>query len=75
MENRRRALLTYLPKWKGFFVDEPGEEMTATDALVELDKVVSCLINVWVKESDLRPQKRKPADFDIQKVSACGCPS
>ena len=69
MENRTTALVTYLPKWNGFHVNELGEKMTATDALVGLYKVVSCLTNVWVKESDLSPVKRKPADFNIQKVS------
>jgi len=70
VENRTTALLTYLPKWKGFLVNEPGEDITATTAIVELDKVVSCLTNVWVKESDLRPENRKPADFNIQTVLA-----
>ena len=59
-----------MPKWTGFLADEAGEEMTATDAIVELDKVVSCMTNVWVRERRMTPQKRKPPDFNIKKVSA-----
>lgn len=70
MENRTTALLAYLPKWKGFLLSgaETKEEMKATEALVELDKVVNCLNNVWVKESDLRAEKKKPSSFNIQTV-------
>jgi len=68
VENRTTALLTNLPKWKGFLVNEPGEDMTATEAIVELDKIVSCITNVWVKESDLPPEKKKPTDFNIETV-------
>lgn len=63
-----------MPKWKGFLVgvDNVGEEMTATDALVELDKVASCMTNVWVTESDFhRPVCKKPPEFNIKTVSAC----
>lgn len=76
-ENRERALLTYLPKWNGFLVNEPVDKMTATEALVELDRVVSCLFtNVRVQESYLQsdfyfnPDKRRPPDFSIKTVSA-----
>ena len=70
MENRKRALLTHLPKWEGFLVNEPGEEMTATEALQELDNLVRCMTDVWVKEtvSD-RATKKAPADFNIHTVS------
>lgn len=74
VENRTTALRTFMPKWKGFLVgdDDVGEEMTATDALVELDKVVSCMTNVWVKESDFHPPVCKtPPEFNIKTVSAC----
>ena len=76
-ENRETALLTYLPKWNGFLVNEPADKMTATEALVELDRVVSCLFtNVRVQESYLKsdfyfnPDKRRPPDFSIKTVSA-----
>lgn len=79
-ENREKALLTYLPKWNGFLVNEPVDKMTATEALVELDRVVSCLItDVRVQESYLKseiyinPDKRRPTDFNIKTVSAWHC--
>lgn len=59
-----------MPKWKGFLANEAEEEMTATEAIVELNQVVSCVANVWVKESGVSTQKRKPPDFNIEKVSA-----
>ena len=68
MENRTSALLAHLPKWKGFLVNGREDGMKATEALVELDKVVNCLNNVWVKESDFQPQKKKPSNFNIDKV-------
>lgn len=75
VENRTTALLTFMPKWKGFLVgydDDVGEEKTATDALVQLDKVVSCMTNVWVMESNLQhPRCKKPPEFNIKTVSAC----
>ena len=70
MENRKRALLAHLPKWKGFLVNEPGDEMTATEALVELDNLVRCMTDVWVKETgSASATKKAPADFNIQTVS------
>lgn len=70
-ENRRLALLMHLPKWSGFLLNEPGEEMDATTALVELDRVVSCLFtNVWVQERHCSPEKKKPLEFNIQTVGA-----
>ncbi|KAJ7339374.1 hypothetical protein OS493_005768 [Desmophyllum pertusum] len=69
VENRTTALLAYLPKWKGFLVDGAGEEMTATDALLALDKVVHSMTNVWVKQRGYRPEEKAPAsNFDICKV-------
>ena len=71
-ENRALALLTHLPKWKGFLLNEPGDKMTATEALVELDRVVGCLFtNVMVKESHFSPEKKSPADMRIETVSTC----
>ena len=69
-ENRTRALLTYFPKWKGFLLNEPEEKMTATEALVELDRVVSCLFtSVFVQESNFKPEKKRPSDINIETVS------
>ena len=46
--------------------------MTATKALVELDRVVGCLFtNVMVKESHSCPEKRRPVDMKIETVSTC----
>lgn len=79
-ENRERALSMYLPKWNGFLVNEPVDKMTATEALVELDRVVSCLFtNVRVQESYLQseiyidPDKRIPLNSNIKTVSAWQC--
>ena len=68
--NRKLVLLTYLPKWKGFLVNEPGEEMTATDAIVQVNRVVSCLYeDVWVKDTHVLVQEKlKPAKFNIKTV-------
>ena len=69
MENRTTALLAFLPKWKGFIVGDAREEMKATDAIVELDKVVNCMTNVWVKFSHPKPEKRKPPNFNVHTVN------
>ena len=69
MENRTAAVLAYLPRWKGFLVGGAVEEMDATKALVELDRVVDGLTNSWVKESCLVPEKRQPAYFNINTVN------
>ena len=63
--------MTHLPKWKGFLLNEPVEKMTATEALVELDRVVSCLFtSVFVQESHF-PEKKRPNDINIETVSVC----
>ena len=69
MENRTAALLAYLPKWKGFLVSEAVEEMDATKALVELNKVVDGLTSSWVKESEFWAEKKQPAFFNIKTVN------
>lgn len=69
VENRTAAVLAYLPRWKGFFVGGAVEEMDATKALVELDRVVDGLTNSWVSESCLVPEKRQPAYFNINTVN------
>lgn len=70
VENRTLALKTYLPKWKGFLVNEPAEKMTATEAIVKLDRVVSCLFaNIWVKDNHCSvPEKKKPPEFNVKAV-------
>ena len=73
-ENRTIAFSTYFPKWKGFLVDEPGEEMTATEALVKLNEVITCLTKVWVKESYSKQEIKEPPVFNIKKVSTYICP-
>ena len=42
--------------------------MKATEAIVKLDKVVDCLTNVWIQFSSGKPERRKPPDFNIDKV-------
>ena len=71
VENRALALKTYLPKWKGFLVNESADKMTATDAIVKLDRVVSCLFaNIWVKDNHCSvPEKKKPPEFNVKAVS------
>ena len=69
MENRTAALLAYLPKWKGFLVSEAVEEMDATKAFAELNKVVDGLTSSWVKESEFRAEKKQPAFFNIKMVN------
>ena len=74
VENRKKSLQKFMPKWKGFLVDQDDveEEMTAVEALEKLDKVVSCLTEVWVKEyRDASPKIKEPRDFNIKTVSAC----
>ena len=68
-KNRTAALLAYLPKWKGFIVGKCEVKMKATEAIVELDKVVNCLTNVWIQFSRRKPERRKPPDFNIDKVN------
>lgn len=68
VEYRTKALLCFLPKWKGFFVNEAAEEMVATEAFMKLQNVVSCLTNVWIEESGYR-RERHPTNFDVRKVT------
>jgi len=67
VEYRVKALLCFLPKWSGFFVNETTENMDAKEAIVKLDNVVKCLHNVWIEERG-RHRRRQPIDFDVQKV-------
>lgn len=68
-DNRTKALMCFAPKWTGFFLNghEANENIDATDALVKLQNVVSCLANVWIEESGDQKQKQ-PAGFDVKKV-------
>ena len=68
-ENRTKALMCFAPKWTGFFVNghEANENINATDALVKLQNIVSCLTDVWIEESGNDRQKQ-PASFDVKKV-------
>ena len=67
VEYRTKALLCFLPKWKGFFVNETAEEMYATEALVKLHNVVKCLSNVWIEEQRCHRQAQ-PINFDVREV-------
>lgn len=67
VEYRTKALLCFLPKWKGFLVNEVVEKMDATEALMKLQNVVTCLTNVWIEESGYI-WTRHPPNFDVQKV-------
>ena len=68
VEYRTKALLCFLPKWRGFFVNEAAEKMDATEALVKLEHVVNCLSNVPIEESGYHRQ-RQPINFDVRKVN------
>lgn len=70
VEYRTKALLCFLPKWKGFLVNEAAEEMDASEALLRLQNVVTSLTNVWVEESGYR-RERNPTNFDVRKVIQC----
>lgn len=70
VQYRAKALLCFLPKWKGFLVNEAAEEMVATEALLKLQNVVTCLTNVWIEESGYR-RERHPTNFDVRKVIQC----
>ena len=68
-EYRKMALLGSLPKWNGFgVVDEEIQQMTATEAVEELDHVVSCLSLVLIKER-YNYRKKQPSQFDARKVN------
>ena len=71
VENRSVALKTYLPKWRGFLVNEPTHKMTATDAIDKLDRVVSCLsADIWVKDNHRNdPERKEPPEFSVNAVS------
>lgn len=72
VENRTKALLCFVPKWRGFFVNgnghEANENIHATEALVKLQNVVKCLSKVWIHESG-KARQRQPANFDVKKVT------
>lgn len=67
VDYRTKALLCFLPKWKGFVVNKTTENMKATDALVKLDNVVKCLSNVWIEEKGYH-RKVQPINFDVPEV-------
>ena len=68
-EYRKLALLGSLPKWSGFFVpDADIQQMTATEAIEELDHVMYCLSDVWIEEHRYF-RKRQPSQFDAKKVN------
>lgn len=67
VEYRTKALLCFLPKWKGFFVNKTAEKMDATEALVKLSNVVNCLSNVWIEEMNNHRQVQ-PSNFDVREV-------
>lgn len=66
-EYRARALICFLPKWEGFFVNETAEQMNATEALVKLNNVVECVSKVLTEESR-NYRISKPTNFDVEKV-------
>ena len=68
-EYRKRALLGSLPKWKGFaVVDEEIQQMTATEAIEELEHVMNCSSRVLVEEY-FRFCRKQPYQFDARKVN------
>lgn len=67
VQYRTKALLCFLPKWRGFLVNETTENMDATEAIVKLYNVVNCLSNVWIEEWGSR-RKMQPINFDVRKV-------
>ena len=68
-EYRKMALLGSLPKWDGFgVVDEEIQQMTATEAIEELDHVIYCLSSVWIEEHH-NYRKKQPSQFDARKVN------
>lgn len=67
VEYRTKALLCFLPKWKGFFVNETAEKMNATEALLKLNNVVNCLSKVWIEEKNNHWQVQ-PSNFDVREV-------
>lgn len=67
VEYRTKALLCFLPKWRGFLVNETTENMDATEAIVKLYNVVNCLSNVWIQEKG-HHREMQPINFDVRKV-------
>lgn len=68
-EYRKTALLGSLPKWNGFsVVVEEIQQMTALEAIEELDHVMYCLSIVWVEEHG-NYSKKQPSQFDARKVN------
>ena len=68
-EYRKRALLDSLPKWKGFgVVDEEMQQMTATEAIEEVEHVMNCSSRVLVEEYG-RYSRKQPYQFDARKVN------
>lgn len=66
--NRAAALLVFLPKWKGFVVDDAGREMSATNAILRADEVINCMINVFIKSSHPKAETKKPPNFNVHQV-------
>ena len=67
-EFRKMALISSLPKWEGFHVEDETQEMTATEAIANLDNVVDSLSSVWMEEAGSY-DRRKLTHFDARLVS------
>lgn len=67
-DNRATALFFFLPKWRGFVVDNTGKEMNATNAILEAAKVVNCMTNVFIKSSHSKAESKKPPGFNAHQV-------
>lgn len=73
VENRKVALEAMLPKWPGFVGGESSEdlqEMTAKDALQEVDLVIQSIryLRVW-EDQDPTPLSWEPQGFSDAIVS------
>lgn len=62
------VLFVYILNWKGFYVGDVGKEMEVIEVIVKLDKVVDCMINVWIKYFYFNFGKERLLDFKVFMV-------
>ena len=72
VEGREIATRAMLPHWKGFCVDDvAGENMTAWEAVEQVQNVANCMTKSQTKLQGQSAQINVPYDYNFYKVSMC----
>ena len=68
VQDRQLSVLTYLPRWEGFFTEGATEKISPTDAIDKLDQVLTCTAWPMVKTSSYGYKTWNPTGFDGNEV-------